>query len=437
MKMHGSASELGLPLPEQLVAIRRDLHRHAEPGWCEFRTSSKIIRALEFFGWNVRYGRDVVEPDARMGVPSGEELEKFYRRALETGADPKVVNELRGGFTGVVASLKGSQPGPNIALRFDMDANFGTEASTPDHVPAKRGFSSTNPGVHHNCGHDGHVSMGLGVARVLAGLRQRLQGDVRLIFQPAEEGLRGAAAMIAAGALENVEYFLGGHVGVQALKLGEVIPGYRNILASVKIDATFRGVSAHAAISPHVGRNALLAACVATQNLFAIPRHGDGETRVNVGLLSGGDARNAIAASASLSAELRADTTAILNDLEARANDTLRGAALMHGVGVETSKAGTSCAASSDPEMVELIANSARRVAGVTHIKEVSDFKASDDVAAMMAAVQSKGGRAVYFGLGTDLKAVHHSPYFDFDERALPIGVGIFVEAVQQVGALH
>jgi aminobenzoyl-glutamate utilization protein A len=74
-------------------------------------------------------------------------------------------------------------------------------------------------------------------------------------------------------------------------------------------------------------------------------------------------------------------------------------------------------------------------VAGVTEIKEVSDFKASDDVAAMMAAVQSKGGRAVYFGLGTHLKAVHHSPYFDFDERALPIGVGIFVEAVQRVGA--
>jgi aminobenzoyl-glutamate utilization protein A len=437
MKMHGSIAELGLPLPEQLVAVRRDLHRHAEPGWCEFRTASKIVGSLEFFGWNVRYGREVVEPDARMGVPSSEDMERFYRRALETGANPETLKQLRGGFTGVVASLKGSEPGPNIALRFDMDANFGTEASTPDHIPAKRGFSSSNPGVHHNCGHDGHVSMGLGIARVLAELREHLHGNVRLIFQPAEEGLRGAAAMIAAGALENVDYFLGGHVGVQALKLGEVIPGYRNILASVKIDATFRGVGAHAAISPHVGRNALLAACVATQSLFAIPRHGDGETRVNVGLLSGGEARNAIAASARLSAELRADTTAILSDLESRADDILRGAASMHGVEVETSKAGASCAASSDPEMVEVIASAARRVRGVTQVKDVYDFKASDDVAAMMAVVQSKGGHAVYFGLGTDLKAVHHSPYFDFDERALPIGVEIFVEALKQVGVVQ
>jgi aminobenzoyl-glutamate utilization protein A len=387
MKVEASVSELALPLQEQLVAIRRDLHCHAEPGWCEFRTASKIIRTLEFLGWNVRYGREVVEPDARMGVPPSEEMEKFYQRALETGANPETLKRLRGGFTGVVASLKGSRPGPKIALRFDMDANFGMEAGTPDHVPARSGFSSINSGVHHNCGHDGHVSMGLGVARVLAEHREHLKGDVRLIFQPAEEGLRGAAAMVAAGVLENIEYFLGGHVGVQAVKLGEVIPGYRNILASVKIDARFRGVSAHAAISPHVGRNALLAACVATQNLFAIPRHGDGETRVNVGLLSSGEARNAIAASASLSAELRADTTAILNDLESRANDILRGAALMHGVEVETSKAGASCAASSDPDMVELIANSARRVAGVTEIKEVSDFKASDDVAAMMSDV--------------------------------------------------
>ena len=123
---------------------------------------------------------------------------------------------------------------------------------------------------------------------------RNIRGDIRLLFQPAEEGLRGAAAMIAAGALDGVDFFMGGHLGVQASKLGEIIPGYRNILASVKIDATFRGKSAHAAISPQVGRNALLAACVATQNLLALPRHGEGETRVNVGSLSGGEARNAI-----------------------------------------------------------------------------------------------------------------------------------------------
>jgi aminobenzoyl-glutamate utilization protein A len=224
---------------------------------------------------------------------------------------------------------------------------------------------------------------------------------------------------------------------VQASKLGEIIPGYRNILASLKFDATFHGRSAHAAISPQVGRNALLAACVATQNLLALPRHGDGETRVNVGSLSGGEARNAIPAHARLSAELRGDTTAILDELEERAQVILRGAALMHGVDVETTRCGASCAASSDPDAAALIAQAARGVQGVTEIGAMQDFKASDDVAAMMATVQSRGGKAVYFGLGTELKAVHHNPYFDFDERVLPIGVGVFVEAMRRVGALE
>src|SRR5438105_357122 len=81
--------------------------------------------------------------------------------------------------------------------------------------------------------------IGLGVARVLAQAKNNIRGHVRLLFQPAEEGLRGAAAMIAAGALDDVDLFMGAHLGVQAGKLGEIIPGYRKILASVKIDATF------------------------------------------------------------------------------------------------------------------------------------------------------------------------------------------------------
>ena len=436
MNPRSSLRELQLPLSEQLVAIRRDLHRHPEPGWCEFRTAGKVIDILKGLGWDVKFGRDVVQGDARMGVPPSEEMEKFYQKALELGADPDTLKDLRGGFTGVVAQLRGTGPGPNIALRFDMDANLGAEAGTPDHLPVTRGFVSGNTGVHHNCGHDGHTAIGLGVARVLAEAKDRIRGDIRLLFQPAEEGLRGAAAMIAAGVLDDVEFFMGGHVGVQASKLGEIISGYRNILASVKIDASFRGKSAHAAISPQVGRNALLAACVATQNLLALPRHGEGETRVNVGSLSGGEARNAIPAHAILSAELRGDTTAILDELERRAEDVLRGAALMHGVEVETTRCGASCAASSDPDAAGLIAESARHVQGVTEIRDIHDFKASDDVAAMMAVVQARGGKAVYFGLGTELKAVHHNPYFDFDERVLPIGVGLFVEAMKRVGAV-
>jgi aminobenzoyl-glutamate utilization protein A len=437
MNSSALAPELSLPLAEQLIAVRRDLHRHAEPGWCEFRTTAKVVTFLRRLGWSVKFGPDVLEPKARMGVPGAADLDRFYRRALETGAAADIVEKLRGGFTGVMASLECVAPGPTIALRFDMDANLGAEADTPDHLPVQEGFSSINSGVHHNCGHDGHTAIGLGVARALVECRQSLTGNIRLIFQPAEEGLRGAAAMVAAGLVQDVDYFIGAHLGVQALELGEIIAGYRNILASHKIDAVFRGKGAHAALSPQVGNNALLAACVATQNLLALPRHGEGETRVNVGLLSGGESRNTIPASAMLAAELRGATSAILDDLQQRAERVLQGAALMHNVELETSKAGASCAASSDPEMLELIAAAARRVQAVTNIRGVQDFKASDDVAAMMAAVQANGGKAVYFGLGTGLKEVHHNPYFDFDERVLPIGVQVFVEAVKAAGTLR
>lgn len=425
------AEELGMPLATQLVATRRDLHRNAEPGWCEFRTTAKIIETLRALDWEIKFGRDVISNAARMGVPSAEELDKYYQRALALGADAELLSAMKGGFTGVVASIRGSLPGPSIALRFDIDANLGPEARTEDHLPSREGFSSINFGIHHNCGHDGHTAIGLAVARVLSESKASLFGEVRMIFQPAEEGLRGANAMVAAGVLDGVDFFLGCHVGVQSLKLGEIITGYHNLLASVKIDATFVGKNAHAAISPHVGRNALLAACVATQNLLAIPRHGDGETRVNVGLLSGGESRNAIPATARLSAELRADSTAILDHLAKRADWIFEGAAQMQGVEFSTSKVGGSCAASSDPEMMAIVARAASALPAITGIKEAADFKGSDDAAAMMAAVQQQGGKAAYFGLGTELKDVHHNPRFDFDERVLPIGVDLFVEAIK------
>jgi aminobenzoyl-glutamate utilization protein A len=420
---------------DQIVAVRRDLHRHAEPAWCEFRTTSKIVTALRDLGLPVKYGAAVIRDDARMGLPTARELDRFSRLAIESGADPDILSEIKGGFTGAVATIDGAHRGPTIALRFDIDANLGNEAASPNHLPAREGFVSANQGVHHNCGHDGHTAIGLSVAKILAKSRESQHGDIRIIFQPAEEGLRGAAAMVAAGVLDGVDYLLGAHLGVKSLHLGEIIAGYRNILASTKLDVAFHGKSAHAALSPHLGHNALLAACSATQNLLAMPRHGDGETRVNVGLLSAGQSRNAIPAEAKLAAELRADTTPILRDLEERADRIFKGAALMHGVEVETTKVGSACSASSDPELMDLISKVAPDVQGVTDLRQTDDFKASDDFALMMAAVQAKGGKAVYFGLGTPLAEVHHNPHFDFDERAMPIGVELFVKAVKRLGA--
>lgn len=406
----------------QLIADRRELHRVAEPGWCEVFTAGKVVAALQSLGWDVRWGAEVIRADARLGLPPQQELDFFYERALELGADPATAGALRNGFTGVVGYLKGTAPGPTVAFRFDLDANHGGESRSEDHRPARDGYASTCANTHHNCGHDGHAAMGLALARSLTQWRNHIAGEVRLIFQPAEEGLRGARAMVAAGVLDDVDRFIGCHLGVQARQVGEIISGYRDILGSVKLDVVFSGTGSHAAVSPQDGRNALLAACVAAQNLMAIPRHGGGDTRINVGTLSGGESRNTIPSTARLALELRSESTDALQFLKEAAQRVIEGAAAMHGVSFQVELAGEACSASSDRSLAQLVGVAAQSMARVHTVRDDVSFKGSDDAAEMMRRVQERGGQAVYFGIGSKLGAVHHNPRFDFDEESLSIG---------------
>ena len=419
------AAYLALPLDRQLIAVRRLLHRHAEPGWCEVLTASLVAGMLERLGFEVLLGSDVVDGEARMGLPEESVLNGFHSKAIAAGADPAVAERVKGGFTGVVGILRGTQSGPTVAFRFDMDANLGTESGESQHRPAREGFLSAHQGVHHNCGHDGHTSIGLGLARRLAEERESIRGEIRLIFQPAEEGLRGARSMVAAGVLANVDYFFGIHIGVQAQKLGEIIVGYDDILGSSKIDVEFIGRASHAAISPHLGHNALVAACTATLSYLAIPRHGDGDTRINVGLLSGGDSRNAIPGHAKLALELRSDKAAPLAYLEHRARKITEGIAAANEVDFWVRPMGESRPASSDRELSDIVVNVAKNLSEVTSIRGHVAFKGSDDAAEMMLAVQESGGKAVYIGLGSELGAEHHNPLFDFDEGVMKIGVDL------------
>jgi len=422
-------------LSEQIIGVRRAIHKYAEPGWCEVYTATKVVQALRTFGWDVRYGAEVIAEDSRLGLPAPDILERYFKRAIDLGADPDIAARLRNGLTGVVAVMKGAKPGPVVAFRFDMDANYGAESSDPDHYPVREGFASINSGVHHNCGHDGHTSIGLAVAREIASRRDEIAGEIRLIFQPAEEGLRGARSMVAAGVLEGVDYFLGCHLGVQALALGEVISGYDAILGSVKLDIAFQGRAAHAAISPHLGCNAIMAACAATQALMALPRHGAGDSRINVGLISGGTSRNTIPAEASIAIELRADNPEVLNFLKEAAEAIFEGVSRANSVSYTSSLAGESCPASSDSALSDLVAAASDTTAGITKVREHTEFRGSEDAAEMMQAVQDAGGKAAYFGIGTELKASHHNSRFDFDEAALRPGVDVFLGVARMIWA--
>lgn len=412
-------------LRTDLVRWRRDLHRHPETAWTEFRTSALIAQRLAGLRWDVALGQKILKPGARMGVPSPDVVDEAYRRALDEGAPEDLLREMQGGFTGVLARMDGAGPGPALAFRFDIDALDVPESMEASHRPAREGFASIHPGAMHSCGHDGHTAIGLGVATVLAGLRDQWPGTVTLVFQPGEEGVRGARAMVEQGVVDHCSVMVCCHLGAQSRTTGHVIGGISGFLATTKLDAIFTGIEAHAALDPERGRSALLGAATAILNLHAVPRHSGGESRINVGVCQAGSARNVTPGRALLKLETRGATADVNDSLEARAREILAGAAAMHGLGLDVEVAGATPSAASDPALIARVRDAAARVSEVTEFRESAFANASDDACAFMRRVQQRGGLASYLIIGARLASGHHTRTFDFDEAALPIGVEV------------
>jgi aminobenzoyl-glutamate utilization protein A len=303
-----------------------------------------------------------------------------------------------------------------------MDALDLVESSSPDHRPACEGFASINDGVMHACGHDGHTAVGLGVAEILARLKDQLRGTVKLIFQPAEEGVRGAKAMVGAGVVDDLDYLLGHHL-YSGWPLGEIDPGRSNYLATTKFDALLSGAPAHAGGRPQEGRNALLAAATAVLNLHAIPRHKEGATRINVGRLVAGTGRNVVCPHAHLVIETRGATTALNDYVYDYALRVLESAATMHGCTLEIRAMGSAQSGHSDAQLAARVQRIALDM-GDLSIRPPEPGGGSEDFTYMMARVQERGGLATNIGVGADLGGWgHHTAEFDVDERALSIAV--------------
>lgn len=410
-------------LTPQLTAWRRDFHHFAESGWVEFRTAAKVAEILDHLGYELAMGRDVVDAESRMGLPDAQTLAKEFSRAREQGAPEKWLAAFEGGFTGIVATLRTGRPGPTLAFRVDMDALDLSEALDESHRPFRDGFASCNPGMMHACGHDGHTTIGLGLAQVLKQNEAQLNGTIRLIFQPAEEGTRGARAMVAAGALDGVDYFTAVHIGT-GVPAGTVICGSDNFMATTKFDVRFTGVAAHAGGKPEEGRNALLAAAQAALALHSIAPHSEGASRVNVGVMQAGSGRNVVPASALLKVETRGESEAINQYVFDRAQSVIAGAAALYGVSAETHLMGAATSSAPSPAWVNYLREQAEQVTGVLHaIDKVKAPAGSEDATLMMARVQQNGGLASYMVFGTDLSAGHHNEKFDFDEEIMNVAV--------------
>ena len=416
------------------IRLRRDIHRHPETGWLEMRTSAIIHERLNSLGYTVLTGRDAVCETARMGVPDAQTLEKHLKDVESAGDAPLdyLTDDMRRGLTGVIGILD-CGPGPVVALRFDIDALPMTERSDMEHRPAREGFASMWPGMMHACGHDAHVTTGLGVAEVLSRLRSHLHGTLKLVFQPAEEGARGARAMAEAGHMDDVDFFIGNHVApTDSLDDGDVTAGTWGSLATSKLDVEFRGEAAHAGGYPEQGRNALLAAAAAALALHAIPRHSAGQSRVNVGTLHAGSGRNVVPDLARMQVEVRGETTQINEYMEQQARNICQGAAAMQGCTCAITLAGQAEGQHSDLPLIRRIGEVVARDLPELRLSSEQNSKnwGSEDISILMNRVQMHGGLATYMRVMTPMPSAQHTVSFDMDEKVIGRSVSVFCASV-------
>ena len=410
-------------LAPKMTEWRRDFHLHAESGWLEFRTASKVAEVLDGLGYQLALGRDVIDADSRMGLPDEETLAQAFQRARAQGASERWLPAFEGGFTGVVATLNTGRPGPTLAFRVDMDALDLNEQHDDSHRPHRDRFASCNDGMMHACGHDGHTAIGLGLAHVLKEYAAQLNGTMVLIFQPAEEGTRGARAMVAAGVLDEVDYFTAIHIGT-GVPAGTVVCGGDNFMATTKFDVQFSGVAAHAGGKPEDGRNALLAAAQAALALHSIAPHSAGASRVNVGVMQAGTGRNVVPSSALLKVETRGETDAINQYVFERAKQAIAGAAIIYETSYQLQLMGAATSSAPSPAWVDYLRQQTAQVPGVKQaVDRIAAPAGSEDATLMMARVQERGGLASYMIFGTELSAGHHNEKFDFDENVMTLAV--------------
>ena len=311
-------------LPE-LIALRRHLHAHPELSGNEHQTAALVAGELRGLGWRVREGV---------------------------------------GRTGVLAELgperdAAGRPAPLVALRVDMDALPVEERSG---LP----FASRHQGVMHACGHDIHTTVGLGVARLLAPLADRLSARVRLLFQPAEETAQGAAWMLADGAMDGVEALFGVHV-FPSLPVGSI--GVRSgslTAAAGELEVEVLGEGGHGA-RPHQSTDAIwIAARVVSGLQEAISRRLDALNPVVVsfGRIEGGKAFNVIADHVRLLGTVRCLDLELHAELPGWIEDTVHALCKGHGGAARVRYRCISPPVHNDPALTELVADVATELLG-------------------------------------------------------------------------
>lgn len=414
-------------IEEELIRLRRHFHKYAEPAWMEFLTTAKIIEELKNYNLDLYYGKEIYF-NKRMGLPEKSILES-YKNSISI-SDIEKKEEILDFYTGLIAVLDTKKIGPNIGFRFDIDANELCESDSLGHLPNILNFSSKNSFAMHACGHDAHMSIGIELAKILASNINKLKGKIIFIFQPAEEGVRGAYSLMNNPIIDKLDYLAGMHIGMD-VKSGEIGVGSHGFLATKKIDIIFKGKASHAGASPEKGHNALLAASSAVLNFNSLAQHSMGEARINVGKLNAGSGRNIIANKAKIEMEIRGENDHIISYLYDGVNRIVEGSAISYDCSYEIEIKGQAPSLISyDEEFIKNLRN---------YYKEKSyklvdaQLKGSEDIAYLLNEVRKAGGKTVHFILGSNLKDSHHSEEFDINEKDMLRGVDLMVDFVKYI----
>ena len=445
----------------KLIDYRHDFHKYAEGGWLEIRTGSLIARRLYEMGYEVLIGGAVMKPDVRMNLYSEEFFEKEYERAIEQGADPEFAPYMKYGMTGVIGILRGGQREPSprvlttaeeahkdmendiapvIGMRFDIDALGIPESTDPEHQPVKCGYASVNDGFMHACGHDSHACIGLGTAEILMKIRDELKGTVKLIFQPHEEGVAGAAeAIVANGHLDKAMYLISSHSTKQINEPDDAVlyPGVHGMLATSKWGVVMHGRSAHAGGSPEKGHDALLATATCILEMNAIPRHSGGISRVGVGKVRDDSVINAISDEVHFDFEVRGQTNEICQYMERKAKLVLEHAAAMHECTYDLVRKGGGENFTSSEGLMKRVRRVCEQDLGMK-LTEIDSMKGSgsEDVSYMINKVISNGGEGTFMRILTDIEDIAHSRSYNInDEKLLTNGAEAFAGVVYDICA--
>jgi amidohydrolase len=374
-------------LAGELVATRRDLHRHPELGFQEVRTAGIVARRLNELGI-----------EAQSGV----------------------------GKTGVVGVLDGARPGPVVMLRADMDALPVTEANDVE-------YASQTAGVMHACGHDGHTAMLLGLARLLAAHRTELAGTIKFVFQPAEEGMGGAEAMIRDGVLDgpHPDVALGMHLW-NPLPVGQVgVVAGPEMAAAEILRITLSGRGGHGA-SPHETADPVVGAAqviTALQSIVARNVSPLEPAVISITSVHGGTAFNIIPADVELTGTIRTFQPRVREMVLARVRQVIASVAEGMGLQAAVEIQALTPAVINDPQVTTAVRAAAADVLGADNVLAAQTL-GSEDMACFLNAVPG-----CFFFVGSanparDLHYPHHSERFDFDERALSIGLEVMYRTV-------